>query len=431
MEPPPSAVIRRALANDLVKRLPLTFRPYFNQEIQSWAGKFPYERLYLERVVAFLDTLPPEQFKLLFRAVREFEARMNLNPRSFSLEQQTIEGASVLARSPYYHAWRQEVNKVFDRIHASALEQEQARMANESRLLIQVFPADLPLDPHDLLARWPGARLKRLSRPEGTGAPRSLREAVLKGQLQPDGSRGLGFLEEFAARKERALGDVWLIEAGTTLRELLPGLEPGPGGQARAILLSFERLKAVREAFVDQIRSMRKTLADADAIMGRLRALDVSAICPRELGESAAIREFVRSLFLSNNGSQLFSNAFVEWGTSQAVAHARPRVVVGEFGLRFKPKPFTSVAIFEDPAKANPLPSEPDPEGSAVDAGMLAYYSWLGMRRYPECRRAACLCLFESAGCLLVDGAESFPLWKEPEPISPDRIGSLVASWLT
>jgi hypothetical protein len=109
-------------------------------------------------------------------------------------------------------------------------------------------------------------------------------------------------------------------------------------------------------------------------------------------------------LFLSSNGSHLFGNAFVEWGATQAVAHARPLVVVGRFGMRFKPKPFTSVAIFEDAAKANPTPSETDPEGSAVDAGMLAYYAWLGVRRYPECRRTACLCVFEGrrnllAGC--------------------------------
>jgi len=355
---------------------------------------------------------------------------MNLDPRSFSLEQQTIEGASVLARSPHYHAWRQEVNKVFERIHASALKQEQSRMAELNRLLLLTFPEDLPVNPHDLVACWPEAKLKRVAWPEGPAAPRSLREAVLKGQPRPDGNPGPGFLEEFAAGKECVLGDIWVVEAGTGLRELMPGLQPESDGQARAIRLSFEDLKSFREAFVNQIRSMRKTLADADSIMHRLRTLDVAAICPPEIGEVPAIREFVRSLFLSNNGSQLFGNAFVEWGTCQAVAHARPRVVVAEFGLRSKPKPFTSVAIFEDPARANPLPSEPDPEGSAVDAGMLGYYAWLGMRRYPECRRAACLCLFESARYLLIAGAEDFPLWKEPEPISPDRLGSLLRSWL-
>ncbi|MGO8791540.1 MAG: hypothetical protein ACLQVL_29695 [Terriglobia bacterium] len=425
-----SPVISAAQEHNLVPRLPRTFQPYINQEIQRWPFKFPYERTYLERVIGYLDGLSPDQFAALFQGVLQVEAKMELNSHSFSAQEQTIEGAAVLARSPYYLAWREEVNKVFDRIHASALAEEQARMAAVARLLLLVFPKDLPLDPHALAGNWPEAQVKKLDWEAGAGAGASLLEAVLRGRPQPDGKRGAGFLEEFAARTERALGDVWLIESGTALRDLLPGLETGSEGSARAILLSFERLQAFREGFLDQIKSMRKALADADRIMDRLRAVDVTRWCPAEIKGSPVIREFVRSLFLSSNGSQLFSNAFLEWGTTQAVAHARPVVVLGEFGLRMKPKPFTSVAIFEDPATANPMPSVPDPEGSAVDAGMLAYYTWLEMRRYPECRRTACVCLFENAPHILVAGAEDFALWKEAEPISPDRLASVLRSWL-
>jgi hypothetical protein len=201
-------------------------------------------------------------------------------------------------------------------------------------------------------------------------------------------------------------------------------------GQSRAILLSFEGLKVFREAFLEQIKSMRKSLADADAIMDRLREVNVQAWCPEEIGNDPVLREFVRALFLSNNGTQLFSNAFVEWGTAQAAAHARPVLVVGEFGLRSKPKPFTSVAIFENPATASPLPSVPDVEGSAVDAAILAYYAWLEIRRYPECRRTPCVCLFENAPYVFVAGTEDFPLRKEPEPLSPERFASILRSWL-
>lgn len=424
-----SPVISAAQEHNLVSRLPRTFQPYINQEIQRWPFKFPYERIYLERVIGYLDGLSPEQFAGLFHGVLQVEAKMKLSSHFFSAQEQTIEDASVLARSPYYVAWREEVNKVFDRIHASALAEEQARMAAVERLLLLVFPKDLPLDPHALASNWPEAQLKKLD--WEAGARPSLMEAVLKGPPQPDGKRGAGFLEEFAARQERVLGDVWVIESGTALRDLLPGLEACSDGSVRTVLLSFERLQAFREGFLEQIKSMRKALADADKIMDRLRAVDVARWCPPEISGSPIIQEFVRSLFLSNNGSQLFSNAFLEWGTTQAVAHARPVVVLGEFGLRMKPKPFTSVAIFEDPATANPLPSVPDPEGSAVDAGMLAYYTWLEMRRYPECRRTACVCLFENAPHILVAGTEDFPVWKEAEPISTDRLASVLRSWLS
>lgn len=423
---PPSISI--PLQRGLVKKLPRTFQPYINQEIQRWQFKFPYEKNYLQSVIGYLDGLSPEQFENLFLGVRQVEAKMDLRSPAFSEREQTIEGASVLARSPYYLPWREEVNKVFDRIHGAALAEEQARLAAINRLLLLVFPAALPLDPRDLLRNWPDGQLKKLDWPKETGTQPSLLEAFLKGNRQPDGRLGPGFVEEFAATKDRILGEVWLIESGTGLRELLPGLVDV--GQSRAILLSFERLKGFREAFLEQIKSMRKSLADADAIMDRLRDLNVQSWCPEEIRNDPVIREFVRALFLSNNGTQLFGNAFVEWGTAQAAAHARPVVVVGEFGLRLKPKPFTSVAIFENPATASPLPSVPDPEGSAVDAGMLAYYAWLEMRRYPECQRTACVCLFENAPYLFAAGTEDFPLWKETEPIAPERLASILRSWL-
>lgn len=300
MDDQSSPVLTAALKHNLIERLPATFRPYFNQEIRRWSIKFPYERSYLERVVAYVDGLSPRDFANLFGEVRNVEAKMNLDPRSFSSEEQTIEGSAVLARSPHYLPWRQEVNKVFSQIHEAALKDEQARLSRVKRLLVEIFPEELPVDPHDLASEWPEAQLKRLDL-DGR-APRSFLETVLRGPRSP------GFVEEFACRKERVLGDVWLVESGTALRELLPGLGSG-------IRLSFEQLRAFREGFIDQIKSMRKTLADADAIMRRLQTLDVASWCPREIGNTPVIREFVRSLFLSNNGSQLFASAFVEWGS--------------------------------------------------------------------------------------------------------------------
>ena len=423
---PPS--ISGPLKRGLVKKLPRTFQPYINQEVQTWGVRFPYEKNYLERIIAYLDGLSLEQFDNLFLGVRQVEAKMDLNADSFSDREQTIEAASVLARSPYYLAWREEVNKVFDRIHGTALADEQARLAGINRLLLLIFPETLPLDPRDLLSYWPEGQLKKFDWQKPTETQPALLETVLKGDRQLDGRLRPGFVEEFAAGKARTFGDVWVIESGTKLRDLLPGLRGA--NQSRPILLSFERLKAFREAYLNQIKSMRKALSEADAIMDRLRNLDVEPWCPEEVGNDPVIREFVRVLFLTNNGSQLFGNAFVQWGTAQAAAHARPVLVVGAFGLRSKPKPFTSVAIFENPATANPLPSVPDPEGSAVDAGLLAYYAWLAIRRYPECRRAACVCLFENAPCIFVAGVEDFPLWKEREPVSPGRLAQILRSWL-
>ena len=158
--------------------------------------------------------------------------------------------------------------------------------------------------------------------------------------------------------------------------------------------------------------------------------MDVSDWCPPEVGSIPAVREFIRSLFLTGNGSPLFSNSFVEWGAVEAMGHARPTVVLAEFGLRNKPKPFTSVAVFENQEKATPQPPVPDPEGSAVDAVMMAYYTWLGAARYVEYQRTACLCVFDGAPYGVVAGDREFPLWEEKEPVAPQRIAVLLQTWL-
>jgi hypothetical protein len=175
---------------------------------------------------------------------------------------------------------------------------------------------------------------------------------------------------------------------------------------------------------------MARDISDADAIYAKLRSLDVREWCPPEVGNIPAVREFIRSLLLTGNGSPLFSNAFVEWGAVEAMAHARPAVVLAEFGLRNKPKPFTSVAVFENQEKATPQLPVPDPEGSAVDAMMLAYYTWLGTTRYDEYQRAACLCLFEDLPYVLVAGHQEFPLWNEKEPIPLARLAAALRTWL-
>jgi hypothetical protein len=175
---------------------------------------------------------------------------------------------------------------------------------------------------------------------------------------------------------------------------------------------------------------MARDISDADAIYAKLRSMDVSDWCPPEVGNIPALREFIRALFLTGNGSPPFSSAFVEWGAVEAIRHARPTVVVAEFGLRNKPKPFTSVAVFENQEKATPQPPVPDPEDSAVDAVILAYYTWLGAARYVEYQRAACRCLFDRTPYAMVAGVKEFPLWDEKEPVAPQRIAALLQTWL-
>jgi hypothetical protein len=424
------AILRKAQEDRLIERLPITFQPFLNQEIGHWGTKFPYEQRYLESFVGFVDGLSPERLADLFSGVRKVESSMGISAHQFSMHEQTMREASILSRSPHYLEWRREIERVFQQVDHSAFAEEQARASRLRRLLLLIFPAVLPVDPQSVMEPWQRGRLLRLDWPPPGHPEQSIVETILKGLPCGEGGCAPGFLEEYVSRPGRNFADVWVLEPGTRLRGLLSGLESSPSEPPRATLLSFDRLKAFREGVLDHIKSMARDISDADAIYAKLQSIDVSDWCPPEVGSIPAVREFIRSLFLTGNGSPLFSNSFVEWGAVEAMGHARPTVILAEFGLRNKPKPFTSVAVFENQEKATSQPPVPDPEGSAVDAVMLAYYTWLGTARYVEYQRTACLCVFEGAPYALVEGPTEFALWEEREPVAPRRIAALLQTWL-
>ena len=108
-----------------------------------------------------------------------------------------------------------------------------------------------------------------------------------------------------------------------------------------------------------------------------MRPGTAGACGPRKLTASHRLRKFMIDLYLSGNGALIFSNAFVEWAASEVLRRARPRTIVARFGMRSKPKPFTSIAIFENQQRVSSLPDVDDPENSAIDAAILARYVWL------------------------------------------------------
>jgi len=180
------------------------------------------------------------------------------------------------------------------------------------------------------------------------------------------------------------------------------------------------------------MNTMRKDLADADAVFDRLRQVDVTPWCPAEVAADPAVREFLRSLYLTGNGAVIFGNSFVEWGASEAFRRARPSFLAAQFGVRRKPKPFTGVAVFDNPDQVNPLPAVDDLPGSAVDAQMLALYVWLAAYRYPEYQSStACVCVAESLSQAYVIAPPEFILLKETEPVPLDRLGDVLRAWIT
>jgi hypothetical protein len=423
--------LQKALSRGLLKRLPLTFLPFVNQQLNQWDYLFPNERQSVERVLLYVASLSPEQSAGLFRDVVELEEKMGVRNWTFSTTEQTILNSSQLARSPYFQDWRQAVQAVFDAADQHALGVNGAEVKPGNRLVLLDIPQPLPADAVSVWRRWQG-----IGRPvkldlAAFGERHSALEVLLTGIPNAAGGHSPGLLDVARSRPSTSHTDTWVVDAGSSLVNSVLGPEPSDPAATKAILLSYGRLDLYRQSFSHEMNTMRKDLADADAVFDRLRKVDVTPWCPAEVATDPAVREFLRSLYLTGNGAVIFGNSFVEWAASEAFRRARPSLMAAQFGLRRKPKPFTGVAVFDNPDQVNPLPAVDDLLGSAVDAQMLALYVWLAAYRYPEYQRSAvCVCVAESLSLAYVIAPPEFTLWKEMEPVPLDRLGAALRSWI-
>ena len=415
-----SAELEEALHRGVLRRLPLTFLPFVNQQLRQWEYLFPNERQSVERLVIYVAGLSEDQSTALFRDVVSLEEKMGVRHWNFSTTEQTIESSSELARSPYFQEWRSAVQAVFDAAdrHANGA---RTTHGSQHRVVLIELPKTLSLHPEKVWSHWQDGG-KRVQLDLGTGGAGSL-VSLLLGSRTPEAAQGLlSYLPDRHA-------DVWVIDAG---RELVDAIVAGANtGNSGAVMLSYARLDTYRQNFSHEMNSIRKDLADADAVWDRLRKIDVSAWCPPEVASDAAVREFVRSVYLSGNGAVLFSNSFVEWTASEAIRRARPSVLAARFGVRSKPKPFTGVAIFENQDQVNPLPAVDDIEGSAMDAEILALYIWLAAGRYEEYQsRTVCVCIAESLSQAYIVAPPEFSLVGDAEPVPLHRLRKSLLDWV-
>jgi hypothetical protein len=423
--------VQDALRKGLLKRLPLTFLPYVNQQLREWDYLFPNERQSVLRLLLYVEGLNQEQCSDLFRDVVQLEEKMGVRHWQFSTSEQTIQNSSLLARSPYFQEWRRAVQAVFDAAEQHALRANGAAVKSGNRLVLLVIPRLLPVDPASVWRRWQGiGRPLKVDLALSGESPSPL-ETLLAGIPSAAGGRSGGLLDVALRRPDAPPANAWVVDAGTSLVDHVLKPEPTHTTADQAILLSYGRLAPYRESFSHEMNTMRKDLADADAVYDRLRKVDVTPWCPPEVASRPAIREFLRSLFLSGNGAVIFGNSFVEWAASEALRRARPSFLAAQFGVRSKPKPFTGVAVFDNPDQINPLPAVDDLPGSAVDAEMLALYVWLAALRFEEYQRSTvCVCLAESLSEAYVVAPQEFALGHETAPVTLDRLAAALRAWI-
>jgi hypothetical protein len=424
--------LQDALSKGLLNRIPLTFLPFVNQQLNQWDYLFPNERQSVERLLLYVASVSPDQSADLFRSVVELEDKMGVHHWQFSTAEQTIQNSSQLASSPYFQDWRRAVQAVFDAADAHALENAGASSKSGPRLVLLDIPQNLLVDPARIWHRWQGVGSPLKLDLSQAAEPHKVFEHLVAGVPNGSAGRSVGLLDAARSRSNASPANIWVVDAGRSLVDAVILQDASVATQPRAILLSNGRLDLYRQNFSHEMNSMRKDLADADAVFDRLRKVDVVPWCPAEVTADPATREFVRSLYLTGNGAVIFGNSFVQWAASEAFRRARPTFLAAQFGVRSKPKPFTGVAVFDNPDQVNPLPAVDDLTGSAEDAQILALYVWLAASRYAEYQSSTvCVCLAESLSEAYIIAPPEFPLLQETQPVPLDRLFSALRTWIS
>ena len=328
----------------LLARLPRTFAPALNEQLRSWDLLFPAERRAITSQMGYLGRLPDAEFRTLFEPITALEKRMDLPPWKPNTDRLLVSDTGILVRSPYYQQWRAEVEKVFAKIDAARQTGGGFRPVN--KLIVCAMPAGVPT---------PSGPLWKTLEAQGKWVPVELPFA----DVLPALFRGVA--ERDQAPEMEPVERTWVFEYDSQLSAIHVNA-PVAG-------FSFEELGPVRREFLVRLNSMNRDLRTLDRTYDDLRRLDLSRLLAQRY--TTGVGEFVRNLFLSGNGALLFGNSFVQWGASEAFRRAAPQAMFCRFGIRPKLKPFSSVVLFEDQNRANPVPDQPDPGGSFVDARLL------------------------------------------------------------
>jgi hypothetical protein len=396
----------KAIDRELLKRLPRTFAPALNEQLNKWDLLFPAEQRVLQDQLAYLAGLPAPDFDALFRPVKDVEAKMSLPAWNGAADRISISDTSVLVRSRYYPQWRLEVEKVFAGIDDSIAASTNRR--TRKKVVVCILPAGLPFASGSPWSRRGSAgRAVELATTFGEGAAE--------------------LLESLARRTAPALEPVertWVLDAGEGLgRKLAPALEG-------LTMLSFEALGPVRREFLRRLNVVKKDLRSADQAFEELRRLDLAPLLGEKLRRDPRLSSFIRDLFLSGNGALLFGNSFAEWGASEALRRAQPQLLICSFGIRSKLKPFSSLAVFEDQGRANPVPEQDDAPASLIDAQILAEYVYLTTLRLPAyAERTLGVFAIDDHNAVQVTGLPPSSAWSSG-PLSSSELAGGIVRWL-
>lgn len=355
---PPEA--KKLVTNYLsaLQRLPLSFVPSLLREVIDYDYRFPSERKFLEKELANLNSLSPEQLTQWFDAFEQIRLSSQLENLDWvnSPGQFVEQLSSHLWTTHQVDAFRNAATDYSNRLHSVTAPDPPPI----PRLGITVIGQGV--DAYD-------QPLFRKLRPHGAYFTNISPNNGLQQLLDAAATRAKSHPAPYAH---------WYIDGGEAATHdssltcvSYQGLEPARVALSSKLQKEIERPGMGPEALRTTLAQMR----------------------PADLGFSKSgdqvVDRFQVKLLTEGSGTQVFSTTFAQWAAREALRRAQPLTMVVRFAPRQRQKPMNELLY----GKRDSI--EYDFVGSLVDADFGAYYNWLNQQRLTGAERSSFLVWFE------------------------------------
>jgi hypothetical protein len=332
------------------------------REVIEYDFKFPEERKTVEKELANLASLSPEQSKEWFRGFAQISISSQLEHADW------INSPAQFVEQLSAHLWSTHQLDAF----------RTAAVGYADRLRAAVPPEPPPAPRLGIAVIGQGvaaydAPLFRKLRAHGTYFD----------HVEPE--NGLELLLDVVAARAKARPAPyahWYIDGGRE-EKYDPALT----------CVSYHALEPARAALTAKMRTeIERPGMGPEALrtlMARMRPGDLGLTAVPGKMSDPVMDRFQLKVLTEASGTQIFATTFAQWTAREALRRAQPLTLLVRFAPRQKQKPMNEMI------SGSQNPPELDPVGSLVDADFGAYYNWLNQQRLTGAEQSSFLAWFE------------------------------------
>jgi hypothetical protein len=383
--------LARKLAIDhlaLMRELPLVLTAILLREIIQFDTCFPQERSAIEARLTFLTSLSGQERHLLTQGFSDLSLPDPLTTEDW------VDSPRKFEENLSAHLW---ASHQIDAFHATSeaflnalRKSSPAPKASTSRWAVVVLGPGLHKESYPLF---------RKLRPHGVYFS------------EVDSSDGTAAILRYLARRAEAfpyLYGHWYVDGGNPL----------PTDSSVISSFSWGASTPIRQAVLHKVQSVVGSGSGGPEMLRTIMA-DWEPGDRVSSTNDPLIDNLVQRIYDEGSGTQIFSTTFVQWSAREILKRAEPVSLVARFGPRQRQR--TLNELFTAPAE------DMDYSGSAVDADLGAYYTWMNLGRLEGSDTASFIAWSEDSRQAVAIGP-GFPRGTEAAaPIAMERLLEVVS----